>query len=89
MPKKNGKFRLIIDLSLLNRYIEKQAFKMETAKSVRQRLGCLHRFNRCIPTRADTSSIQEVSSLRTRRSSISLLGPTVGNVPKSVNFFRN
>ena len=36
MPKKNGKFRLIIDLSLLNRYIEKQAFKMETVKSVRQ-----------------------------------------------------
>ena len=29
MPKKNGKFHLIIDLSLLNRYIEKQAFKME------------------------------------------------------------
>ena len=51
-----------------------------------QRLGCLHRFNRCIPTRADTSSIQEVSSLRTRRSSISLFGPTVRNVPKSVNF---
>ena len=36
VPKKNGKFRLIIDLSLLNRYIEKQAFKMETVKSVRQ-----------------------------------------------------
>ena len=36
VPKKNGKFRLILDLSLLNRYIEKQAFKMETVKSVRQ-----------------------------------------------------
>ena len=51
-----------------------------------QRLGCLHRFNRCISTCADTSSIQEVSSLRTRRSSISLFGPTVRNVPKSINF---
>ena len=50
-----------------------------------QQLGCLHRFNRCISTRADTSSIQEVSSLGTRRSSISLFGPTVRNVPKSVN----
>ena len=49
-------------------------------------MGCLHRFNRCIFTCADTSSIQEVSSLRTRRSSISLFGPTVRNVPKSVNF---
>ena len=36
VPKRNGKFRLILDLSLLNRYIEKQAFKMETVKSVRQ-----------------------------------------------------
>ena len=36
VPKKNRKFRLILDLSLLNRYIEKQAFKMETVKSVRQ-----------------------------------------------------
>ena len=36
VPKKNGKFRLILDLSLLNCYIEKQAFKMETVKSVRQ-----------------------------------------------------
>ena len=36
VPKKNGKLRLIIDLSLLNRYIKKQAFKMETVKSVRQ-----------------------------------------------------
>ena len=36
VPKKNGKFRLILDLSLLNRYIEKQAFKIETVKSVRQ-----------------------------------------------------
>ena len=34
--KKNGELRLIIDLSLLNRYIKKQAFKMETVKSVRQ-----------------------------------------------------
>ena len=36
VPKKNGKLRLIIDLSSLNRYIEKQAFKIETVKSVRQ-----------------------------------------------------
>ena len=36
VPKKEGKLRLIIDLSLLNRYIKKQSFKMETVKSVRQ-----------------------------------------------------
>ena len=27
-----------------------------------QRLGCLHRLNRCIPTRSNTSSVPEVSS---------------------------
>ena len=36
VPKKNRKLCLIIDLSLLNRYIKKQSFKMETVKSVRQ-----------------------------------------------------
>ena len=34
--KKERKLHLIIDLSLLNRYIKKQSFKMETVKSVRQ-----------------------------------------------------
>ena len=36
VPNKNGKLRPVIDLSLLNRYIKKQSFKMETVKSVRQ-----------------------------------------------------
>ena len=34
--KKNGKLLPVIDLSLLNQYINKQHFKMETVKSVRQ-----------------------------------------------------
>ena len=36
VPKKNGKLRLVIDLSLLNQYIRKQPFKMETVNSVHQ-----------------------------------------------------
>ena len=36
VPKKTGKLRPLIDLSLLNQYINKQHFKMETVKSVRQ-----------------------------------------------------
>ena len=36
VPKKNGKLRPVIDLSLLNHYIHKQHFKIETVKSVRQ-----------------------------------------------------
>ena len=36
VPKKNGKLCPVIDLSLLNQYIRKQPFKMETVNSVRQ-----------------------------------------------------
>ncbi|MCG7869756.1 MAG: hypothetical protein JAY74_25725 [Candidatus Thiodiazotropha taylori] len=36
VPKKNGKLRLIIDLSRLNTFLEVQSFKMETANKVRQ-----------------------------------------------------
>ena len=45
-----------------------------------QRLGSLHRLNRCIPTHSDTSSILEVSSFRSQRSGISLHRITVRNV---------
>ena len=93
VPKKNGKLRLIIDLSLLNRYIEKQSFQngdsqVGKTSDETQRLGCLHRFNRCISSRPDTSSIPEVSSIRLRRSGLSLHGLTVRNVPKSVDIFK-
>ena len=53
-----------------------------------QRLDCLHRFNRCISSRSDTSSIPEVSSIRLRRSGLLLHGLTVQNVPKSVDIFK-
>ena len=36
VPKKNRKLRPVISISLLNQYIRKQPFKMETVKSVRQ-----------------------------------------------------
>ena len=36
VPKKDGKLRPVIDLSSLNQYINKQHFKMETFKSIRQ-----------------------------------------------------
>ena len=36
VPKRNGKLRPVINISLLNLYIRKQPFKMEIVKSVRQ-----------------------------------------------------
>ena len=39
VPKKEvGKWRAILDLSVLNKYIHKQKFKMETAESIREHL---------------------------------------------------
>ena len=35
VPKKNGKLRLIIDLSVLNHFVYTQTFKMETQRKVR------------------------------------------------------
>ena len=35
IPKKNGKLRLIIDLSALNHFVDCQSFKMETQRKVR------------------------------------------------------
>ena len=35
VPKKNGKFRLIIDLSVLNHFVYTQTFKMETQRKVK------------------------------------------------------
>ena len=35
VPKKNGKLRLIIDLSALNHFVDCQSFKMETQRKVR------------------------------------------------------
>ena len=55
--------------------------QVSKTNDVTQRLGCLHRLNRCIPTRSDTSSIPEVSSFRL------LHGLTVRNVSKSVDIF--
>ena len=90
VPKMNGKLRPVIDLSLLNRYIKKQSFKMEPVKSVRQSIMNNDWFVSIDlrPSRLDTSSIQKVSSIRPRRSDISVHGLTFRNVPKSVDFYQ-
>ena len=93
VPKKNGKIPLIIGLSLLNRYIKKvfQNGDSQVGKTSdeTQRLGCLQRLNRSIPTRSGTSSIPEVSSFLLQRSGHSLHSLTVQNISKSVDIFQN
>ena len=53
-----------------------------------QQLGCFHRFQRCIPSRSDTSSVQKVSSVRLRRSNIPVHSLTSWNVAKSVDIYQ-
>ena len=43
-----------------------------------QRLGCLHRSDRCILSRSDATSVQKVSSIRLRRSGLFNSLPAVG-----------
>ena len=45
-----------------------------------QRLGYLHRLDRCLSPFSDTSSIQKVSSIRLRKSDILVHGLTLRNV---------
>ena len=53
-----------------------------------QRLGCLHRLDRCLFSCTDTSSIQKVSSICLQRSDIPVHSLTLRNVPKSVDFYQ-
>ena len=85
VPKKNRKLRPVIDLSILNQYIKKQPFKMETVKSVRpidigQRLGCLHRPEGYVSSCSNSATIKEISSVHLRTSSLPI------HVPKSMDF---
>ena len=51
-----------------------------------QRLGCLHRLDRCLSSCSNSSAIQKISSVHLRRSDIPIYGLTLRNVPKSVDF---
>ena len=90
VQKKNGKFSPVIDFSILNQYIKKQPFKMETVKSVRQSIlvnvGCLHRPDRCLSSCSNSFAIHEVASVHLRRSGLPVHSLTFRNVPKSVDF---
>ena len=87
--KKERNLRPVVDLSLLNRYIKKQPFKMETIKSVRHSIvNNDWAVSIDLPSRSDTSSIKKVSLICPRRSDIPIHSLTLWNVPKSVDFYQ-
>ena len=51
-----------------------------------QRLGCLHRLDRCLLSCSNSCTIQKVSLVHLRRSDILIHGLTLWYVPKSVDF---
>ena len=84
VPRKKGKLRPLIDLSLLNHFIHKQHFKMETVKSVRQSIMYNDWAVSIDLTDAYLHVLQEVPVVRLRPSSISVHSLTVQNVPKNL-----
>ena len=62
-----GRLCPVIDLSLLNQYINKQHFRMETVKSVGESIMANnYRSDRCISSCSNTSDIQKIPSVRLR-----------------------
>ena len=55
--------------------------QVSTTIDIGQRLGCLHRPDRCLPTHSDSSLIQEAPSVLVRRSGLPVHGLTFWNVP--------
>ena len=51
VPKKDGEYRMILNLKELNQYIEYHHFKMDTFESVLKLVkpGWIFRINRCAP----------------------------------------
>ena len=90
--KKERKVTSSNRFSLLNQYIRKQPFKMETDKSVRQSIlvndwtVSIDLTDASTPTCFDSPSIQKVSSVPVRRSGLPIHSLTFRNVPKTVDF---
>ena len=66
VPKPNGKWRPILDLSNLNVFLKVEKFKMETPETIRtslqQGVGHLSRLQRCLLSHTDTGTIQKIST---------------------------
>ena len=65
IPKKSGDLSVILNLKAFNLFILTQHFRMETLErysstAFSKRLGCVDRFERCLPPHSSSSAIQEV-----------------------------
>ena len=94
VKKKNGKYRSIIDLSRLNRFIKLEKFKngddsINPRVHSARRLGCLHKYQRRLPSHKDTSQIPEVLTLPVSRENTPVQSPSVWTNHSSLRFYGN
>ena len=101
VPKKNGKLCSVIDLSLLNQYVNK--IDSQVGKTLDngqqlgclyrsdngQQLGCLHRSDGCISSCSNTFTFQKIPLVPLRTSNISAHSLTLRNGPKSLDIHKN
>ena len=92
VPKKNGKLRLIIDLSVLNHFVYTQTFKMETQRKVKKnhsakRLGIFIGSDGRLFACPDTSSVSQITQIHTERSSVPIQGTPIRPLNKSFRVY--
>ena len=90
VPKKNGKLRLIIDLSVLNHFVYTETFKMETLRKVRNAIQlCCSTIGLFIGSDGrlfaypDTSSVSQIPKIHVERSSVPIQGTSIRPLDKS------
>ena len=90
VPKKNGKLRLIIDLSVLNHFVYTQTFKMETEKSEKrrstERLGVFIGSDGRLFAYPDTS-VSQIPQIHVERSSVPVQGTPIRPLDKSFRVY--
>ena len=92
VPKKNGKLRLIIDLSVLNHFVYTQTFKMETQKKVKDAVqlndwGIFIGSDGCLFAYPDTLSVSQIPQIHVERSSVSVQGTPIRPLDKSFRVY--
>ena len=76
VPKPNQKWRPILDLSALNKFLSVKTFKMETPETIRIFYNKGNGFQRCLFPHSSSHPVQEVSQVPLPKSVRSVLGPS-------------
>ena len=91
VPKKNGKLRLIIDLSVLNHFVYTDIQNGDTEKSERcrstERLGIFIGSDGRLFAYPDTSSVSQIPQIHVERSSVPVQGTPIRPLDKSFRVY--